>query len=239
MCRLLGLSLSPCFGQLCLHVAVALAWLLHHFPSSKFWISHSHLFELSCQLISRVQPGDVRVMLDWTSVHWALAAVRWALFFFFSLLLSIAFSMRRTLSIPAPQGVRYQEPLKHVRPGCVRTPSVWDWSSYVNSAPDESAKESSCFHVHGSHLYVSLAWSFPFSLLWPTLLQARLQNLAAGWPKTDGGAENQKGGQIFKIQYWMYAATGGPNVKWRGTDFKWGAGHHWPPCWQWPCFAYM
>jgi len=24
--------------------------------------------------------------------------------------------------------------------------------------------------VHGSHLYVSLAWSFPFSLLWPTLL---------------------------------------------------------------------
>jgi len=27
----------------------------------------------------------------------------------------------------------------------------------------------------------------------------------------------------------MYAATGGPNVKWRGTDFKWGAGHHWPP----------
>jgi len=22
----------------------------------------------------------------------------------------------------------------------------------------------------------------------------------------------------------MYAATGGPNVKWEGTDFKWGAG---------------
>jgi len=40
----------------------------------------------------------------------------------------------------------------------------------VNSAPDESAKESSYFHVHGSHLYVSLAWSFSFSLLWPTLL---------------------------------------------------------------------
>jgi len=36
--------------------------------------------------------------------------------------------------------------------------------------PDESAKEGSYFHVHGSHLYVSLAWSFPFSLLWPTLL---------------------------------------------------------------------
>jgi len=39
-----------------------------------------------------------------------------------------------------------------------------------NSTPDESAKESSYFHVHGSHLYVSLAWYFPFSLLWPTLL---------------------------------------------------------------------
>jgi len=24
----------------------------------------------------------------------------------------------------------------------------------------------------------------------------------------------------------MYAATGGPNVKWGGTDFKWGTGHH-------------
>jgi len=33
-----------------------------------------------------------------------------------------------------------------------------------------SAKESSYFHVYGSHLYVSLAWSFLFSLLWPTLL---------------------------------------------------------------------
>jgi len=27
----------------------------------------------------------------------------------------------------------------------------------------------------------------------------------------------------------MYVATGEPNVKWGGTDFKWGAGHHWPP----------
>ena len=79
-------------------------------------------------------------------------------------LLLVAFSMRRTLSVPVPQGgVRYRETLKHVRPSCVRTPSVWDWSSNlgkdgdcdvtdVNSAPDESAKESSYFHVHGSHL---------------------------------------------------------------------------------------
>jgi len=26
----------------------------------------------------------------------------------------------------------------------------------------------------------------------------------------------ERGGHIFKIQYWMYAATGGPNVKWGG-----------------------
>jgi len=37
-------------------------------------------------------------------------------------------------------------------------------------ASDESATESSCFHVHRSRLYVSLASSFPFALLWPTLL---------------------------------------------------------------------
>jgi len=26
----------------------------------------------------------------------------------------------------------------------------------------------------------------------------------------------------------MYAATGGPNMKWGGTYFKWEAGHHCP-----------
>jgi len=40
------------------------------------------------------------------------------------------------------------------------------------------------------------------------LYQARRQDLAAG------GTKNQKGDHIFKIQYWMYVATGGPNVKW-------------------------
>jgi len=60
-------------------------------------------------------------------------------------------------------------------------------------------------------------------------IQARRQDLAAG------GAKNQKGDHIFKIQYWMYVATAGPNVKWGGTDFKWGAGHHWPPRWRRPC----
>jgi len=37
----------------------------------------------------------------------------------------------------------------------------------VNSVPDESAKESSYFHVHGSRLCRLL---FPFSVLWLTWL---------------------------------------------------------------------
>jgi len=134
MCRLLGLFLSPCFDRLCLHVAVALAWLLHHFPSSK---------SLDCPLSSLwtifpidiknpARSDDVRVMLDWASVRWALAAVRCALclvFFLLSSLLFVAFSMRRTLSIPASQGdVRYRKPLKRVRPSCVHTPPVWAWT---------------------------------------------------------------------------------------------------------------
>jgi len=45
-----------------------------------------------------------------------------------------------------------------------------------------------------------------------------------------GGQKPEGGGHIFKMQYWMYAATGGPNVKWGGTDFKWGgAGTTGPP----------
>jgi len=51
----------------------------------------------------------------------------------------------------------------HVRPGCVRTPSVWDWSLNLgkdgkdcdvvdNSTPDESTKQCSYFHEHGSQL---------------------------------------------------------------------------------------
>ena len=43
------------------------------------------------------------------------------------------------------------------------------------------------------------------------------------------GLKTRRGGHIFQIQCWMYAATGGPNVKWGLTDFKWGAGHHCPP----------
>jgi len=29
-----------------------------------------------------------------------------------------------------------------------------------------------------------------------------------------GGPKNYKGGHIFQMQYWMYAETGGPNMKW-------------------------
>jgi len=49
-----------------------------------------------------------------------------------------------------------------------------------------------------------------------SIKQARRQDLAAG------GTENQKGGHIFNIQYWMYAATEGLNVKWKGHRFQMG-----------------
>jgi len=47
-------------------------------------------------------------------------------------------------------------------------------------------------------------------------LQARHQDFAEGGPKI------RRWGHILKIQYWMYAATSGPNVKWGGTDIKLG-----------------
>jgi len=60
--------------------------------------------------------------------------------------------------------------------------------------------------------------------------QTRRQDLAAGGDKNQKeGPKTGRGGHIFKIHCWIYAATGGPNVKWGGTDFKWGAGHHCPP----------
>jgi len=60
-------------------------------------------------------------------------------------------------------------------------------------------------------------------------LQARRQDLAAGGPKTRKRVKNQKGRLHFKIQCRMYAATGGPNVKWGAPISYGGAGHHWPP----------
>jgi len=50
-----------------------------------------------------------------------------------------------------------------------------------------------------------------------------------GGQKPKGGAKNQKGVHILKIQYWIYVATGGPNVKWGAPISNGGAGHHWPP----------
>jgi len=60
-------------------------------------------------------------------------------------------------------------------------------------------------------------------------LQARRLDLAAG------GAKNHKGGHFLKIQFWMFAATGGPNVKCVAPIPNGGAGHHWPPLWRRPC----
>jgi len=53
----------------------------------------------------------------------------------------------------------------------------------------------------------------------------RRQDLAEGGAKNQReGPKTRRGRHIFKMKYWIYAGTGGPNVKWRGTDFKWGAG---------------
>ena len=52
--------------------------------------------------------------------------------------------------------------------------------------------------------------------------QARRQNLPAGGTKT-------RRGNIFKIQYWVYAATRGPNVKWGAPIPNGGPGTTEPP----------
>jgi len=59
--------------------------------------------------------------------------------------------------------------------------------------------------------------------------QARRQDLAAGGPKTRKRGQKPEGGHIFKILYWIYEATRGPNVKWWGTDLKWGSQAPLPP----------
>jgi len=46
-------------------------------------------------------------------------------------------------------------------------------------------------------------------------MQVRRQDLAAGGAKNQmEGPKTRGGGHIFKILYWMYAGTTGPNVKW-------------------------
>jgi len=49
-------------------------------------------------------------------------------------------------------------------------------------------------------------FSFVTQIIW-VFIQTRRQDFAAA-------TKNHKGGNIFKIQYWMYAATEGPNVTW-------------------------
>jgi len=63
---------SPCFGRLCSHVAVVLAWLLHHFPSSKSLdCPLSSLWTiLPIDIESSARSDGVRVMFHWTSVRW-------------------------------------------------------------------------------------------------------------------------------------------------------------------------
>jgi len=150
---------SPCFGRLCLHVAVTLAWLLHHFPSSK---------SLDCPLSSNYLANwyQESSQVRWRVCHaWlGLGTLSLSLLYLFiSYLLLVAFSMRRTLSIPAPQGgVRYgnhwsvYDPVVFAHLQCginPRTSGRMDCVVIdVNSTPDESAKESSYFHVHGIHL---------------------------------------------------------------------------------------
>jgi len=66
--------------------------------------------------------------------------------------------------------------------------------------------------------------------------QARRQDLAAGGAKNQKeGPKTRRGGHIFKILYWMYAATRRPTVKWGGTYFKWGGRVPLAPRWRRPC----
>jgi len=60
--------------------------------------------------------------------------------------------------------------------------------------------------------------------------QARRQDLAAGGAKNQKeGPKTRRGRHIFKIQYRMYAATGGPNVKWGAPILNGGSGTTGPP----------
>jgi len=68
--------------------------------------------------------------------------------------------------------------------------------------------------------------------------QARRQDLAAGGGKNQKeGPKTRRGSHIFKIQCWMYAATGGPNVKSGAPILNGGAKHHWPPAGDGPGFT--
>jgi len=84
-------------------------------------------------------------------------------------------------------------------------------------------------------------WSFDRALKMVVSFRLKASINGASWPgpspgfssrrgqKTKRGATKQKGSPILKIHRWIYAATGGPNVKWRALISNRGTGHHWPP----------
>ena len=88
---------------------------------------------------------------------------------------------------------------------------LWTKDFAEGKACEDGSRQRLCCDFNGVHCM----WRT--QLRFVNLTQARRQDVAAG------GGKNQKGGHIFKIQYWMYAATGEPNVKYGG------AGHHCPP----------
>jgi len=68
------------------------------------------------------------------------------------------------------------------------------------------------------------------------MYQARRQDLAAGGQKPKKkGQKPDEGATFLKYSIGCMQQPGGPNVKWGGTDFKWGAGHHCPSRWRRPC----
>jgi len=73
---------------------------------------------------------------------------------------------------------------------------------------------------------------FQHSVVWTTGPSPEFSS--KGDQKPEGGAKNQKEWHIFKIQYWMYVAIEGLNVKWGGTIFKWGGQGTTAPRWRRP-----
>jgi len=63
--------------------------------------------------------------------------------------------------------------------------------------------------------------------------QARRQDIAPG------GAKNQKGRPHFKNTVLDVGSNQGAKREWGGTDFKWGAEHHWPPAGDIPDTAWL
>ena len=181
-CHLLGLSLL--LARLCSHVVAALAGLLRHFPSSKSLDCPLFSFRtISCQLISRFQPGPM------TCVSCLVCPWYVEPFFFFISSFCCFFHAMHIIRPSASRRCPLSGPIEAELPDCwvllkcgidPRTSGRMDCDVMdVNSAPVESAKDNPHFHVHGTHLWVSLAWSFPSPCL------ARLCShvvVALAWP---------------------------------------------------------